>query len=132
MRLQSALGTALVLAAGACADSAGPDPGALFRVDVAGESFHVSVFDEAVIDEAERRMREEDGVAIVVGTLARGHGGFNQPWSWHMLPQTVRVVDFSIELCDGRPSMVEADVDYWVDTVTQFCPWGGRLVERKR
>ncbi len=67
-----------------------------------------------------------------IGTLARGDGGFNMPWSWHLLPKTVEVADFTIELCDGRPSMVEADLDYWVDTVKQFCPWGGRLVERKR
>jgi hypothetical protein len=132
MKFSSVLGPALALAVGACADSAAPDDGALFRVDVGGESFHVSVVDEAVIAEAERRIQEEDGVAIVIGTLARGDGGFNQPWSWHMLPMTVRVVDISIEVCDGRPSMVEADVDYWVDTVKQFCPWGGRLVERKR
>jgi hypothetical protein len=132
MKFSSVLGTVLVLAVGACADFAAPDDGALFRVEVGDESFHVSVVDEAVIAEAMRRIQEEEGVAIVIGTLARGDGGFNHPWSWHLLPMTVRVVDFSIELCDGRPSMVEADVDYWVDTVKQFCPWGGRLVERAR
>jgi hypothetical protein len=132
MKFSSVLGTGLVLAVGACADVAVPGDDALFRVDVSGESFHVSVVDEAVIAEAERRIQEEDGVAIVIGTLARGDGGFNQPWSWHMLPMTVQVADFSIEVCDGRPSMVEAEVDYWVDTVKQFCPWGGRLVERTR
>jgi hypothetical protein len=24
--------------------------------------------------------------------------------------------------------MVDADVDYWVDTVGQYCPWGARVV----
>ncbi len=132
MKFVSVLGTGLVLAVGACTDSAAPDDGALFRVDVSGESFTVSILDEAVISEAERRIQEEDGVGIVIGTLVRGDGGFNTPWSWHLLPNTVQVADMSIEVCDGRPSMVEADVDYWVDTVKQFCPWGGRLVERKR
>ncbi len=132
MKFLSVLRTGLVLAVGACIDPAAPDNGALFRVDVSGESFTVSVLDEAVIAEAERRIREEDGVGIVIGTLARGDGGFNMPWSWHILPNTVQVADLSIEVCDGRPSMVEADVDYWVDTVKQFCPWGGRLVERMR
>ena len=126
------LGTGLVLAVSACTDSAAPDQGALFRVTVSGESFSVSILDEAVISEAERRMREQDGAGIVIGTLVRGDGGFNMPWSWHILPNTVQVADFTIALCDGRPSMVEADLDYWVDTVKQFCPWGGRLVERKR
>jgi hypothetical protein len=132
MKFSSVLGTGLLLAVGACTDAVAPAEGALFRVEVSGESFHVSVVDEAAIAEAERRIQEEDGLAIVIGTLARGHGGFNQPWSWHMLPMTVQVADISIEVCDGRPSMVEADVDYWVDTVKQFCPAGGRLVERTR
>ena len=132
MKFLCVLETGLVLAVGACTEAAAPDDGALFRVEVSGESFTVSILDAAIISEAERRMQEEDGVGIVMGTLARGDGGFNLPWSWHMLPNTVQVVDFSIELCDGRPSMVEADVDYWVDTVKQFCPWGGRLVERER
>jgi hypothetical protein len=132
MKFSSVLGMGLLLTVGACADAAAPDGGALFRVDVSGESFHVSMVDEAVIAEAERRIQEEDGVAIVIGALARGDGGFNQPWSWHMLPMTVQVADISIEVCDGRPSMVDADLDYWVDTVKQFCPAGGRLMERKR
>ncbi len=132
MKLLSVLGTGLALAVGACTNSAAPDQGALFRVTVSGESFSVSILDGAVIKEAERRIQEEDGVGIVIGTLVRGDGGFNMPWSWHILPNTVQVADFTIELCDGRPSMVEADLDYWVDTVKQFCPWGGRLVERKR
>ena len=132
MKFLLVLGSALALAVGSCSDAAAPDDGALFRVEVSGESFTVSILDGAVISEAERRMRDEDGVGIVIGTLARGDGGFNLPWSWHMLPNTVQIADFSIEVCDGRPSMVEADVDYWVDAVRQFCPWGGRLVERKR
>ena len=38
----------------------------------------------------------------------------------------------AIELCDGRPSMVEDDLGYWVDTVGSFCPWGAKVVERAR
>ncbi len=132
MKFLSVLGTGLVLAVSACTDSAAPDQGALFRVTVSGESFSVSILDEAVISEAERRMREQDGAGIVIGTLVRGDGGFNTPWSWHLLPNTVQLADFTIALCDGRPSMVEADLDYWVDTVKQFCPWGGKLVDRER
>jgi hypothetical protein len=132
MKFSSVLITGLVLAAGACADAVAPSDQALFRVEVSGETFTVAIVDEAVIAEAGRRIREEDGVGIVIGTLERGDGGFNQPWSWHLLPMTVEIADFSIELCDGRPSMVEADLDYWVDTVKQFCPWGGRLMERMR
>jgi hypothetical protein len=34
----------------------------------------------------------------------------------------------SIELCDGRPAMVEADLNYWLTRVGSFCPWGARVV----
>jgi hypothetical protein len=33
------------------------------------------------------------------------------------------LTEFAIELCDGNAVLVSQDVDYWVDTVGQFCPW---------
>ncbi len=132
MRFLIAIGFALMFTTAGCTDASAPADAALFRVDVGGEWFTVSIADAAVIGEAERRMEDEDGLGIVIGTLARGDGGFNDPWSWHMRPGTVQIADTSIELCDGLPSQVEADLDYWVDTVTQLCPWGGRLAERIR
>jgi len=33
----------------------------------------------------------------------------------------------AIERCDGDAALVSEAVDYWVDTVDQFCPWGARL-----
>ena len=34
----------------------------------------------------------------------------------------------TIELCDGRPSMVEDSLDEWIDVVGRFCPWGASLI----
>jgi hypothetical protein len=65
----------------------------------------------------------------VTGKLARGDGGFNQPWGWHLEPATVRMAEVSIELCDGRPSMVQEGLEYWLGTVGTFCPWGSRVIE---
>lgn len=62
------------------------------------------------------------------GDLALGDGGFNKPWSWHLIPETVRMVEISMELCDGRPSMVEANLTYWVSTVKSYCPWGAKII----
>lgn len=67
---------------------------------------------------------------VVSGTLARGDGGFNTGWSWHWIPASVHAADPAIEVCDGRPSFVEEDLDYWVDTVGQFCPWGATVIQR--
>jgi hypothetical protein len=71
-------------------------------------------------------------VGVVLGSIVEGDGGYNEPWSWHMVPSTVDTADASIELCDGRPSFIEDDLDYWLDTVGQFCPWGATVVERIR
>ncbi len=40
----------------------------------------------------------------------------------------LRLVISKIELCDGTPSQVEANLDYWVDTVQRFCPWSAKIV----
>ena len=69
---------------------------------------------------------------VVLGSLVEGGGGFNEPWSWHLDPSTVRAADTSIELCDGRSSMVEENLAYRLDAVGAFCPWGARVVERIR
>jgi hypothetical protein len=63
-----------------------------------------------------------------LGELARGDGRFNRPWSWHLKPGSVRMVDASIEFCDGLSSHVESDLDYWVDIVGQYCLWSAEIV----
>jgi hypothetical protein len=47
-----------------------------------------------------------------------------------MAPDSIEVADVTIELCDGRPSDVESALDYWIDTVGRFCPWGTEVVAR--
>jgi len=36
----------------------------------------------------------------------------------------VRLADLTIEVCDGRPSHLDRDLDYWIGTVERYCPWG--------
>ena len=124
-----ALAAAAVLSA--CDDAAGPEQNPAFALEVSGERFVVEVITQAQVDELEARLAS--GVqGVVNGDIVSGDGGYNQPWSWHMVPSTVHTADASIELCDGRPSLVEADLDYWLESVGQFCPWGARVVERIR
>ncbi len=52
---------------------------------------------------------------------------YDGQWSWHLDPARSEMVEMSIELCDGRPSYVEGNLDYWLGKVTQFCPWGVRV-----
>jgi hypothetical protein len=61
------------------------------------------------------------------GTLRAGDGGSNAPWSWHLDPATVRLVEMAIEICDGRPS----DVEMHQGDFPTYCPWGARIVARR-
>lgn len=124
---------ALVLLAAGCggSDPAGPPQGARFTIEVAfQESFTVLLTDPAEVALAEALLASGEDM-IVMGTLARGDGGFNSPYSWHLVPETTRFVDMTLEACSGRPaSDVEADLDYWMELGT-FCPWGSRVVGRR-
>jgi len=105
------------------------DTEVLFTIEVSGETFVARSSDAATIESLDARLAS--GVSgVILGELAAGDGGFNAPWGWHWVPGTVAVADTSIELCDGRPSFVEADLSYWIDTVEAFCPWGATVVAR--
>ena len=103
---------------------------ASFIIEVSGESFRVEV---ATAQQAQAlRARLASGTrGVISGDLVQGSGGFNTPWRWHMNPATVHVADVAIELCDGRPSMVEADLTYWLGSVRRFCPWGAKVVSEE-
>jgi hypothetical protein len=112
-------------------EATAPGGSAAFRIEVSGESFVIEVTNDARVAEFESRLSA--GVeGVVIGPLLDGDGGFNQPWTWHLDPTEVQTADAAIELCDGRPSMVEADLEYWIDTVGTFCPWGATVTERLR
>jgi hypothetical protein len=69
--------------------------------------------------------------SIPNGRILRGPGqaSHNQPWSWHLDPEQIEMAEVTIELCDGVPSLVEEEVDYWVDTVGYYCPWSAELID---
>jgi hypothetical protein len=117
--------TATVLA---CSTPLEPDaPHASFLVEVSGETFRVHV---ATAAQAQAfRARLQSGTrGVINGDLLQGSGGFNAPWRWHLDPQSVHVADIAIELCDGRPSLIEADLNYWLASVRRYCPWGAKVV----
>lgn len=127
--LSAVLALAFTLAlTAACDDAAGPSD-ALFVVTVSGETFRVRATDPVAIAALQARLGE-GRTGVINGQLVAGDGGFNQPWNWHLDPATVDVPDLAIEVCDGRPSMVEADLTYWIGTVGRFCPWGAMVTSR--
>lgn len=127
-----ALATAL-LSVGACADGDDPlvpEAPARYTVEVSGEHFTVEVKTNAQVKDMEARLKSKEP-GVINGKLLPGSGGYNAPWSWRLDPATVEVVDMAIEVCDGRPSMVEQDLSYWLNTVQRFCPWGAKVVARE-
>jgi hypothetical protein len=129
-RAAGALALVFASSALACSEDAIEPQPVTFVIEVAGEQFSIRASDPAAIAGLEgRRVSGQRGA--IMGQLASGDGGFNSPWSWHLEPGTIEVPDVAIEVCDGRPSMVESDTVYWIDTVGQFCPWGARVVSRQ-
>lgn len=91
----------------------------------------VGATDTTLIQQAQAQLAlpVEERTQHVNGLLAYGHGGFNAPWSWHIPVDDWVLADYSIELCDGLPEHVEHDLNYWIDTVGQFCSWSSYLAD---
>lgn len=120
----------LLAACGDDATSPNDAAGALFTVQVVNETFKVRVTSATAI--ADMRARMQAGAeGVIIGQLASGNGGFNEGYGWHLDPETVAVVDVAIEVCDGRPSDVQGDLPYWLNTVKSYCPWGAKVVSEQ-
>lgn len=92
-----------------------------------GETFFVRFVDPEMISLAERIAAGKEPQRIVTGRLRCGDGGFNRGWSWHLDPNSTSLVEASIELCDGCPSFVEAELDYWL-RLGRYCPWSTEIL----
>ena len=119
---------AAMIGVASCDDTLDPDE-ATYTIEVEGERFHVRVNDAQVAARLEDRMRTGT-IGVILGRVATGNDGYNEPWSWHLVPNTIEVPDLAIELCDGTPSMVEADLNQWIAQVRNYCPWGAKVVSR--
>ena len=95
-----------------------------------GEPFRIVLRDSVEIAAAEREVRERRG-RLISGHLARGDGGFNAPWHWHLVPESTWVGDAAIEVCDGCPSSVEEGLDAWL-ALGIFCPWTTEFLAREQ
>jgi len=98
-----------------------------FTIDVVGQQFTLRATDTETIQQLIDNHNGKNNFHVT-GTLVKGDGGFNSPWSWHLDPSSVRMAEVSIELCDGTPSFVEENLDYWLDTVHTYCPWSSKVV----
>ncbi len=122
-----------------CSDDDGPggrNGSAIFRFGIRHDPVGVEDFiavtsDPDVIElaRAQLALLAEDRTLHIHGPIARGGGGHNLSWGWHFVPGEWGMVQISMELCDGNPSAVEADIDTWVDAIGVFCPWNSYVKE---
>ena len=113
----------LLLGAGACSGSpSGPSGATIAVLDVSGETFRIRL-DTPELQRAARAAYNGTGPRIPNGTIAAGTD-VNTGWSWHL--RDVQFADATIELCDGRPSMVEEQGPAFGGG--RFCPWGATVV----
>jgi len=78
---------------------------------------------------AQLALPEDERFLHINGFLDYGDSGFNQPWSWHIIPNEWVLAEMSIGTCNGDPEDVESDLDYWIGTVGQLCNWGSFIKE---
>ena len=114
---------ALVALAACNDDATQPNDAPQFVIEAAGQEFVVMIENESVAAQARQLIGSNQSINLN-GEIARGHGGFNNGYSWHLKPNTVEFAEITMEVCDGEPSFVEENVDYFVDTVKRYCPWG--------
>jgi len=135
--MRSALAVSLVAAAvlsvAGCAEDTVRDVGdttleATFRVE--DETFKVRVTNPETIEDLVDVWQRVSAATIPNGVLRSGpgEGNHNEPWSWHLDPEDVEMAEVTIEVCSGRPSDVEADLNYWLNDVGRFCPWSAELI----
>lgn len=129
MRLTVAL---LFLGAGlpsfsACASSpTSPSREAVVTFRVVDEIFRVRLVTPEQIRAAEAAQAGR-GPSIPIGRLRAGTD-VNVGWSWHIVD--VEFAEVTIELCDGRPSLVEQEGPGFAQG--WYCPWGARVVSIER
>jgi hypothetical protein len=104
--------------------------GILVTFDVVGERFKVWITNPDTIKQVKDLRAGKSNANIPNGRVHRGSGedNHNAPYSWHLDPQEIAMAEVAIEVCDARPSYVEAHIDEFVDTITRFCPWNTKLV----
>ena len=121
------VGTFLVAAPSALAQSGeGVDPVVATFETADGSTFRALLERPEDIARAEAALESDGQAGIPSGALAEGDGGINAPHAWHLV--NVELADVTIELCDGTATMVDEDLDYWLNTVGQFCPWSATLI----
>lgn len=104
--------------------SAAPSPvGVVVTVDAGGETYRILLTEPDDIATARALLAGTATANIPNGKVVRGAPGVNTGYSWHIDPNDIEWAEVTMELCDGKPSDVEAN------TISgdRFCPWSAEV-----
>lgn len=119
----------LMVVAGCKADTgASPDPpgGQFFTVRVMNDTFVMFVTDPTTIQLATENFQGKNN-RFPTGRIQTGNGGFNGIWGWHYVPENIRMVEASVEVCDGTPSYVNTHLNDYL--AVGYCPWSAKVIK---
>lgn len=109
-----------------------PASPAIFVVEVGGfEKFRMEVADPQSIEAAMALVRSGNRASIL-GDLAPGDAGINQPFRWHLVPASIRLEKDRLGKLDVLPSEVEDNLGHWLDEIKRYCPSASRIIARDR
>lgn len=145
--VRAAAGALAAIVAAGCGSSPTPPPAVgcegaepcaivTFVWDSRPDTMRVMVTHGPTIQAAHAYVQTGTGPGIPSGTIQRGAGS-DPALPFHYLPDSVRLVEVAIELCDGRLMKTVAQLNAYFEGATgnpnasraPFCPWGARPVQ---
>ena len=60
-----------------------------------------------------------------------GKSPYDPGWSWHFRPETVKMAEVTIEVCDATPTYIEEHMEEWFrgEKEARWCGWSARLIK---
>ena len=104
-----------------------PDGGLYATFKVVDETFHAHILDSVGIEQAMALWQGRSNATIPIGKLVCTPVVWNHPWAWYVDPETLEFAEITIEVCDGKPSIVEGNCPSFGGG--SYCPWAAKLVE---
>ena len=103
------------------------------------DTLDIYVTDSATIVAADAFIRTGSGPSLLSGRIVKG-SGLDVDYPFHFVAESVRLVDFAIEICDGAPMRTPQAVDEFFGWSTgnanapsaPWCPWGSRPIAIQR
>jgi hypothetical protein len=134
VRLASAVSIMLVtLTLAACGEDPVRDPltdGVMATFVADADTFRVWITNSQARSDVVAVWRGEGNRSVPDGRVNQGPGllSYNEPWSWHLDQDDIRMQESASESCAGTPQEVEEDVASWITEKGRLCPPGARLI----